>query len=268
MMFRRRLTLQLTPLLDLLLIVIFAQYMDVQEREAQTLGESARLSTEYSRAASELDDAQQERQQAEQQLLETRQQLVLAEAQATHLQTQTNQLQADLDRAIAQQRLLGELTSQLFEVPPELVSQAMTPAGVNPQQQQQLQQRFRELSLERSSRMIRHLLSYDELRKRIDLWELHIDATGWVTFRAGEIERGFRADVPDQFAAQLYNLYKSLPQPKSLVVILLSYGDARADVREAAVQALPRVTERMREDSIGRARFEYAVLGYQPDASR
>ncbi len=174
-------------------------------------------------------------------------------------------MQDDLDRALAQQRVLGELTSQLFAVPPELVSQALTPANVDPRQQEKLQQRFRELSLEKSSRMIRHLLSYDELRKRIDLWELHIDGSGWVTFKAGDVERGFRAADTQEFETRLYEIYKSLPQSKSLVVILLSYGDARADQREAAIEALPRVTERMREDSIGRARFEYAILGFQPD---
>ncbi len=56
---RRRLTLQLTPLLDLLLIVIFAQYMDVQEREAKTVGEAQRIARDYDQAAADLTRLQQ-----------------------------------------------------------------------------------------------------------------------------------------------------------------------------------------------------------------
>ena len=78
------------------------------------------------------------------------------------------------------------------------------------------------------------------------------------------MREGFRARTAEEFADKLYAAYKSLPQPKSLVVIMLSWGDARADVREAALRALPIVTERMRQNAGGFIRFEYAVLGFQP----
>jgi hypothetical protein len=111
--------------------------------------------------------------------------------------------------------------------------------------------------------MIRHLLSFDEMRKRTDLWELHIEDTGWMTLRVGKQERGFRARTPEEFSEQLYAIYKSLPEPKSLVVIMLSWGEARGDVREAAIRGLPVVTEQMRQNSGGLVRFEYAILGFQ-----
>ena len=55
---RRRLTMQLTPLLDLLLIVIFAQFMDVREREATTVDEAKQAVELRFQAEAELADLQ------------------------------------------------------------------------------------------------------------------------------------------------------------------------------------------------------------------
>lgn len=273
---RRRLTMQLTPLLDLLLIVIFAQFMDVREREATTVDKARRAVEEQYETQAELDELRTTHQQAVDALNRAaadisrlKSQNELLSQRNESLSEQNQQLQSDIERAVAQQRLLGELVSELFRLPESVIADVLTPEGADapaasPSQRQMLEARFRELSLQSAGRMIRHLLSIEEMRKRCDLWELHIDETGWFTLHAGKAERGFRASSPEEFSDRLYAIYKSLPEPKSLVVIMLSYGDARADVREAAIQGLPRVTERMRQDSGGFIRFEYAVLGYQP----
>lgn len=266
---RRRLTMQLTPLLDLLLIVIFAQFMDVQEREATTVDEAKLAVEKRYQAEAELADLRTSHEQAVGALKEAARMVSELRAENRQLTEQSSQLQTEVERAVTQQRLLGELVSQLFNVPDETIAEVLTPDGANQpaasaKQRAFLEEQFRELSMQKAGRMIRHLLSYDEMRKRCDLWELHIDETGWFSLNAGKQERGFRADTPDEFANRLYSIYKSLPEPKQLVVIMLSYGDARADVREAAIQGLPRVTERMRQDAGGTFRFEYAILGFQP----
>lgn len=266
---RRRLTMQLTPLLDLLLIVIFAQFMDVQEREATTVDEAHRAVEQRQRAEAELTELEATHQEAIDFL--TRAAEVVKELRSKNrtLSEQNEQLEAEVDQVIAQQRLLGELVSELFRLPESVIAQVLTPDGAagpaaTAEERERLEAKFRELSQQNAGRMIRHLLSFEEMRKRCDLWELHIDETGWFTLRAGNEMRGFRADSPEEFANRLYAIYKSLPAPKPLVVIMLSYGDARADVREAAIQGLPQVTDRMREDAGGFIRFEYAVLGFQP----
>ncbi|MCA9076916.1 MAG: hypothetical protein KDA93_17960 [Planctomycetaceae bacterium] len=266
---RRRLTMQLTPLLDLLLIVIFAQFMDVQEREATTVDEAKLAVEKRYQAEAELADLHTSHEQAVGALEEAATMVSELRTENRQLTEQSSQLQTEVERAVAQQRLLGELVSQLFNVPDETIAEVLTPSGANQpaasaKQRAFLEEQFRELSMQKAGRMIRHLLSYDEMRKRCDLWELHIDETGWFNLKVGKQERGFRADTPDEFSNRLYAIYKSLPEPKQLVVIMLSYGDARADVREAAIQGLPHVTERMRQDAGGTFRFEYAVLGFQP----
>ncbi len=268
---RRRLTMQLTPLLDLLLIVIFAQFMDVQEREATTVDEAKRAVEKRYQAEAELLDLRTTHEQAVGAFHQASEIVGQLRSENTQLHQQTSQLQSEIDRAVAQQRLLGELVSQLFNVPDETIAEVLTPPGgdqpaASAAQRAFLEEQFRELSMQKAGRMIRHLLSYEEMRKRCDLWELHIDETGWLSLKAGPQERGFRATTPTEFSNRFYAIYKSLPEPKQLVVILLSYGDARADVREAAIQGLPQVTERMRQDAGGSFRFEYAVLGFQPPA--
>ncbi len=266
---RRRLTMQLTPLLDLLLIVIFAQFMDVQEREATTVDEAKQAVERRYQAEAELAELQATHEQAVGALNQATEIVGQLRTENRELVQNSEQLQSEVERAVAQQRLLGELVSQLFNVPDETIAEVLTPAGADQpaasaEQRTFLEEQFRELSMQRASRMIRHLLSYEEMRKRCDLWELHIDETGWFNLKAGKQERGFRAATSTEFASRFYAIYKSLPEPKQLVVIMLSYGDARADVREAAIQGLPRVTERMRQDAGGSFRFEYAVLGFQP----
>lgn len=267
MMRRRRLHLQLTPLLDLLLIVIFAQYLDVAEREAQTVGEANQAIAQRDELATTLAELQVAH-------LGTRDRLTQLGAVADQLRSQNQtlakevaQTREDLQRAVAQQQLFGDLVSELFDVPQEAVAAALTPPGAeasaSEEQRRLLEAKFRELSLQNAGRMIRHLLSFDEMQKRTDLWEVHIDETGWITLRVGEQTQGFRARTDAEFSEKLYAAYKSLPQPKSLVVIMLSWGDARADVREAALRALPVVTEQMRQNAAGFIRFEYAILGYQ-----
>lgn len=265
---RRRLHMQLTPLLDLLLIVIFAQYLDVAEREATTVDEARQAIEQRDTIAGQLSRLQVDHQQARDRLAQLQALASQLQSQNAELSQQAEQTAEDLQRAIAQQQLFGDLVSELFDVPQETVNAALTPPGADApasrEQVELLEQRFRELSLQNAGRMIRHLLSFEEMRKRTDLWELHIDQTGWISLHAAGRIEGFRARTSEEFSEKLYAIYKSLPQPKSLVVIMVSWGDARADVREACLRALPGVTERMQLNSGGYIRFEYAILGFQP----
>jgi hypothetical protein len=265
---RRRLHMQLTPLLDLLLIVIFAQYLDVAEREVTTIDEARQALQQRDMLAGELSRLQVDHQQARDRLAQLQALAAQLQEQNAELSQQAAQTTEDLQRAIAQQQLFGDLVSELFDVPQETLDAALTPPGASapadPAQVELLEQRFRELSLQNAGRMIRHLLSFEEMRKRTDLWQVHIDDTGWITVHAADQTEGFRARTSEEFSERLYAVYKSLPQPKSLVVIMLSWGDARADVREASLRALPVVTERMRVNAGGFIRFEYAILGFQP----
>src|SRR5690606_19658533 len=113
---------------------------------------------------------------------------------------------------IAQQQLFGDLVSELFDVPQETVDAALTPPGAaataSPEQVELLEQRFRELSLQNAGRMIRHLLSIEEMRKRTDLWAVHIDETGSLTVCPAQRTGGFRACTAEVCPYVMYPVYR------------------------------------------------------------
>ena len=54
---RRKLTLQLTPLLDLMLIVFFMQYLELRQREAVTVATATAAEQDVARLREELEAA-------------------------------------------------------------------------------------------------------------------------------------------------------------------------------------------------------------------
>lgn len=259
----RRLALNLTALLDLLLVIVFLQYIDARTREADSLAAASRAEQASADAVRERDElrGEYERTQAE---------LTAARGQAAALEADVERSEGHLDRALAQHRVLGELVVELFGIPPQDVAKVLDPAqrpsgNQSPDELERLRARFREMATQDPGRMIQHLLSYEEIRKRCDLWELHIAAPGLAEVDAGNESFRFRV-APDEFEQEFFRLYKSLPQSKGLVIILLTY-DRAAEIQfiKPVREALPRIVDRMREDSGGLARFEYADLGIRID---
>jgi len=266
----RKLTLQLTPLLDLLLIVIFAQYMELRESAARTETDVRQetateiASLREQRARDVLRLAAAERQSGDSQ----RERAALAQ----ELAKREYELTTALRRAIEQQERVGDIVAELFQLPDELVERALKPPNLtlqsrSPEQIEQLRQAFRELAGKRGRAVLQHLFTFEELRKRCDIWNVYVAKNGLIHFRVDKLTHTFRADAAEDFAAALFDRYKTLPDRKRLVIILFSYGDAKAGPRQAVLDGLPLATARMQADSSGQTRFEYADLGYNPDES-
>ena len=266
----RRMTFQLVSLFDLLMIVIFAQYMDVRE--------TARLQSEHASrevAAAQEKAAQADRKRQEesaslnrgleiQKLLSLELERVRADREALRVEStrKLTQLEHDLKDARDDVHRVGDLVSELFNLPDELRQQLVKPRSSA--DAARVSEALQTLAEKRGSDMVRHVLSLDEVQKRCDVWELQIDDFNVTTFTAGAVKVRFRADTPTQFASELFKHYKGLPQPKSMVIMLLSWSDAELRARNAAVEGLEKAAERMRADSERRTRFEYGVLGYIP----
>ncbi|HAH48423.1 hypothetical protein [Gimesia sp.] len=286
MISRRRLTFQLTPLLDLLLIVIFAQFMDTQEttarieqrsqqqvtqaeQEAKTLREEQRIAH---RKLAELNRSNRQllldAMQAEKNAIEIQKQ---ARAKAQLTEKQNRELSEQLEQTREQRNLVGEMVQQLFQLPDSLLDPLLN-AKPDPESEQtkkeieRIKKQLQELAGGKAIDVVKHFLTYDELTKRSDIWELYLTENGVFRLKIGDQSAEFRADSPQEFVDRFYAVYKTVPQPKSLVIILFSYGDARASLRFAATQGLPLVAERMRTDSSGRTRYEYAVMGFAPES--
>ena len=246
MILPRRMTFQLTPLLDLLLIVIFAQFMEVQQVSDQT---------EVSHQQ-QLDDLQAANQQR------------IAKLELKRRQ-QAQEFQSQLSEARDQRTHIGELVTELFNVPPNLVETAVRRRNASAQplsakEEKALRAAFRELSEMNGQQVIKHLMTHQELRKRCDVWEIYIRENGSAVFITNNDPLEFRFSSMKDFSNKVFQHFRSLPQPKGIVLIILSYGDAKAGIRQIARDALPELTDRMQSSSSGRTRFEYAILGFGP----
>ena len=243
---RRKITVQLVALLDLMLVVLFLQFMELSER---TQMEEARASQAVELTERERDTLKAERIEVAQ---ERREAEMIAET------------------AFDQRDLVGKLAAELFNLPDEAVSkllqQRFPDDPLDEAEVAAMQQEFRKLRGRRGQELIKHLLTFHELRKRADVWELSVSETGLTTLKAAGDEVSFRSETPREFAAKLFEKYRLMAQPKNLVLIVLSYGDVKAATYEAALTGLPLAIDHLQADAAGRTRFEYAVLGYDPRA--
>lgn len=244
---RRKITLQLVPLLDLMLIVIFAQYMAMREQ-------------------SQLHEARAE--QAVSSVEEQRQQL---EDERAAIAAQRFEAEMIADKALDQRDLVGQLASELFNLPETTVTKLLRERFTDdnaPSEEEiaAIQEDFRRLKGRRGQEIVKHLLTFSELRKRCEVWELHVAESGLTTLKTPGEHTEFRAATAEVFASKVAK-FRTRKDAKNLVLLLLTYGDVTAPIYEAALTGLPLAIERMQLEAGARTRFEYAVLGIEPRRS-
>jgi hypothetical protein len=251
----RRLTLQLTPLLDLLLIVIFAQYMEVGTVARQ---EKERANVETEAARADLDAVHRQLAALQKQLSEW------------------DQKRRETERAgHATREQLGQLFGELFRIPESTIQKianrrSSDEAVLSPAEIAALKAEFKSLSTARADQIVDHLLTFTEMKKRFDVWDLYIQDDDSLVITAGAHKKRLQPDdikTPELFSDEFFKLYKSFPQSKSVVLIVVSYGDSQLESRWAVTKGLPSVAERMRLDSNGTVKVEYAVLGFRDAAA-
>lgn len=247
----RRVALQLTPLLDLLLIVIFAQYLDVGERDRQRVASVAEL----------------EQRTTEAKLFATRalEQMEQAEADAQAARSQLAVATTALRRSQETERTLATAAASLFEIDPQRLEAALNPfqnpaAPATDAEREAIRNRLKEITSGDADAVVFHLLTHEELRKRVDLWRFHVDEQGVGELEAAGRTQTFRVQ-PATLLRDVGQYADTLPEPKRLVVVLFTYDmNAREITVEAIRDRLPRLMVRLSENSD--SRFDYADLGF------
>lgn len=266
----RRLTFQLTPLLDLLLIVIFAQFLEVRDttaaQEQQSTETMVRVEQDFDDAQNELTQLRAEQKRVEAELRQLKQELTELHGAAEAFSDSEADLKRKLADVSAQRDQVAKLLGEVFELRSEDLA-ALFPLqnDLTEEELEELRARIRELSRQDPRSAVRHAVTFSELSKRCDIWEVYVQDNGQTRFTAGDRVQTFAAEDADEFENMMFNCYKKLEQPKSLVLLLLSYGDVRRSVHKAAIDGLPLAADRMRRDQGFGARFEYAVLGFAPE---
>jgi len=257
----------LTPLMDLLLIIVFAQFLDVREtsqRQSQwMLSERSKWEQKVSREQAEL--------------------TAIRQAITSELETvrdQRDRARAARDAAIAErdrvagqsERAMEQLLDSLdIETEPWRTADVAGEEGGNAASiRQDALRRADALADASPGTLMRFLIAHEELLKRAEVWSIHASDRGDIRLLAGGQTQTFRlesrpqADRTEEVADRLFAAYKQLPEPKGLVIVLVSYDPRSvAGVYQPLVDAIPSAVERMRADT-PTTRFEYSVLGTAP----
>jgi hypothetical protein len=83
--------------------------------------------------------------------------------------------------------------------------------------------------------------------------------------RSRDGEQSFTADYESEtdFAARLFEHSKSFADPRTLVIMLLSWGDAQGGARQRATNGMPILAEQLRKDAAGIRWYDFSIVGFR-----
>lgn len=278
---RRRLVFQLTPLLDLMLIVIFMQYMEVQLTANKSVKQANAEADRKTAAALEAQKRAEDKLAA---MMGDKQSL------QAQFQSQLADLTDQMQDALNQRKDLADLVGKLFHIPKDVLDKALASEDRSPEEKQQLLEMVNTLADKHKNDVIKHLLTHQAMQKRVDVWTLLIQADGYAHLKADDETRTVLVrDLPnpaeekriaelsplervramekaeteaaEDFAQRLFKAYQTLPQPKGIVVLVVSWkGNLQRYYREPARDGLD-ATLRLFNTSNDRTQFIPAILG-------
>lgn len=261
---RRRLVVQLAALVDLLFVVMFMQYTQLQqsaaqERElrAQAQSVSRDASALKNEALNNLNELTSERDE-----LKRQNEKLLEETAA--LQGRKDEIER---AAEVQLREIAAAAKELLSgVDPAAVSTIM--AGASDRQRAAVLKSLDEAQGQNIAAMVQSLRTAAELRKRCDIWEVHINPDNSVRIKPPEGEpRVVRLHGADDFTQQFLALTKEFREPQSLVLILLTHGNASVGTIEAVQKGLEQVRTVWRSELVRRTLdIQLTVPAYSSDS--
>lgn len=262
----RRTRFQLTPLMDLLLIIVFAQFLDVRETsEKQAEALAAEQQTWQTRVLAAEAEVNIARSEAEERSAPLRSEIADLKQARDDIESKAKRDAVRMNRALATLAAgLGISDSQLrgFAIGGDDDAEVAVERAIALSQQ---------LSRSSPATVMRFLVGHEELLKRAEVWNAHVSPSGDIKLMAGERTQLFRLEGATQGERtqeaidQFYAAYKQLPESKGLVVVLVSFdGMSRAGVYQPLLDAMPGAMDRLRLDNPGN-RFEFTVLGTTPD---
>jgi len=258
MLSRRRLTLQLTPLLDLLLIVMFIQYIENRNRSVAAEETFSAQKTELENIRAQLHQESEQRQ-------------AVLEAQFAKQREAVDELrQAYDDRfrsIIDQHHQIGSLLAESLNLPGATMAEVLKlRTSGSPEDAQRLTdatENLRELVKSRGEEIFRFLIKVDEMQKHVSIWEVHVQDNGQALISDGQ--QSFVSDFNSEteFSVRLFEASKAFADPKTQVIILFTWGDAQGGARRKAIDGMPLLTDQLRRDSAGIRWYDFSIVGFR-----
>ncbi|OPZ13487.1 MAG: hypothetical protein BWZ10_02010 [candidate division BRC1 bacterium ADurb.BinA364] len=268
----RRIFLQLTPLLDLMMIIMFAQAIQMNQTAGREISHANRTAErEIALAAQARDEARALSEHA-QRLADALEVRLEAQARSNERLIQENErLRDELELARLEKQevesqirgqigRVGALASQMLGISEQSLDSMLE--MIDLEDAKSLRNEFEELQAKSAAEIIRHLRKMDVLQKKCDIWEAHIAGDNTLRFTVrGEIaaENLFVASAAD-IQAKLMELLP-LEEPKSLVLVIFSYaGEAARKTRRDAQAGLQSLCNTLYNAYDRRKRFEFAPI--------
>ncbi len=247
----RRLAMQLTPLLDLLLIVMFSQYIENRHRNVALQASIAAREQEVDVRRQQLEDEVAEQKKSLDQLAKT--------------------YDERFHSIINQHHQIGSILAESLNLPGNVMAEVLklrTSGSVDDADRLEgASQRLQELMQARGEEVFRFMLRVDEMQKHVTIWEVCVQENGQAFIT--DSEQSFTADFSSEaeLASRLFESSKSFSEPKTLVVVLLTWGDAQAGARRRATDAMPLLMEQLRRDAAGTRWYDFSIVGYRAQGS-
>ncbi|MDB5386176.1 MAG: hypothetical protein JWM11_1822 [Planctomycetaceae bacterium] len=246
---RRKITLQLIPLLDLLLIVIFAQFMEIRQT-AEQLAQRTAVAEKAS---------QQAKDQVATSIAAGQAELAL---QKEAFRQQQLQSEAQHQASLSEIERIGNLAAEVFRLPDTFIKKALD--AKTAEERAKLRKLLDNLPKGKTADVVHQMATLSELRRLTDVWEIYLDDHDVVRITIPASTAAIEFVSQADFERKFLEWYKALPPPKNLVVIQFSYGDASAGPIFWVREGISRSLERMRAFRNGQTLFESIDLGFRP----
>jgi len=223
---RRRVVISLAALVDLLFVVMFLQFVELQ-RVGAGMEKATAAAIQSQLAADELKEnalADQDKLVSERNALHEQVQELLKKI--AEYEQQLKKAGEDRDGLMQQtaerEKALGEAVREMLQgVDASAVANQLR--GADEDQVQRLVAELREAQGKNAGQIIQSLRKASELKRRCDIWEVHLYAGGNVRIKGPDVEETVTPTGKDAFANEFIKLTKKSAEPKSLVVILFTH---------------------------------------------
>ncbi|MEJ7591449.1 MAG: hypothetical protein WKF77_07860 [Planctomycetaceae bacterium] len=259
---KRRLALQLTPLLDLLLIVMFSQYIENRNRSVAAQEALAAREKSLDTRLAEQDARMEQRRLALEKDVADRK-ASLAELSKTYDER--------FRSILNQHQQIGSILAESLNLPGNVMAEVLklrtSGSSDDAKRLQDAAERLQKLMQARGEEIFRFMLQVDEMQKHVTIWEIHVQENGqaFITDSQQSFVTDFATDA--DLAARLFESSKSFSEPKSLIVVLLTWSDAQAVARRRAIDAMPLLMEQLRSDAGGTRWYDFSIIGYRAQGS-
>jgi hypothetical protein len=241
---RRRLVVQLAALVDLLFVILFLQYMQLRLiSHRQSIAET-QLRTQAEAAAKNArgvtDMAVQNLKQLQNDNRRLAEDLQNAERQVAILEGKNKEV---VRRAEEELSFVAKSAQAMLGVDIEPALKNASPADVDA-----VKKLLAGLKSADPAAIVQHLRTTRELQKLCSIWDEHLNEDGSVRLRMGDVTRTFRPRDENDFARQFVDATKEAGEPKSLVVIMRTYGETRYGARKCEETGLERAKVLLRAE--------------------